>query len=324
MNLENIDFGFACISNLIKDCSTARTVPMSRFNKIEDEEAKIYALKRIAEKNLTNTIRLLWHCITEDIQLYRFSSQLIPLGNHPKAQIWDFADDLSEQFEKIGRIITNNQLKVSTHPGQFTVINTKGEEKFKNAVRDLVYHNKMLNKMGLNENAVMVTHVGGVYEDKGKSLKRFIKNFNKLPEQIQNRLVIENDDTSYSIGDVLSLCQEIERPMVLDVHHHQCYNQGENLADYLADIFSTWQDLDRPAKIHFSSPKSKSSPKSHADYIDPADFLSFLEIAKGYKFDVMIEAKEKDKAVLKLWKDICYSPKTNLFIKYPAKNLLLI
>ena len=288
MKVKNVDFGYACISNIIKDCSTAGTVQMTRFNKIEDKDIKIYTLKKTAKRNLKNTIRLLWHNKAENFKLYRFSSQLIPLANHPKGQIWDYRKELADQFKKITKIIKDNDFKVSVHPGQYTVINTKGKNKFRNAVRDLVYHDQVLTAMGLDQNAVMVVHVGGVYGDKSTSLKRFIKNFKKLPSSVQNRIVIENDDTSYSISDVLNLCHKLNRPMVLDVHHHQCYNQGEKLSEYLPEIFSTWKNLDRPPKVHFSSPKSKKHPKSHADYIDANQFLNFLDIAQDYKFDLMI------------------------------------
>jgi len=119
---------------------------------------------------------------------------------------------------------------------------------------------------------------------------------------VQKRLVLENDDTSYSIGAVLEICQELEIPMVLDVHHHNCYNQGEDLGDYLEDIFATWSD--RTPKIHFSSPRSKKHPKRHADYINPDAFQKFLDLASNYEFDVMIEAKMKDKALFKLREEL--------------------
>lgn len=304
MILEKIDLGYACISSVIKNCSTAKTVPLSSYKKIEDNEGKIHRLESVARENLKNTIRLLWHNIAENIKLYRFSSQLIPLANHPLGQIWDFTIILKEELLKISKIIKEKQLKVSTHPGQYTVVNTNNEKTLENGIRDLKYHDRLLTAMGLNNEAVMVTHVGGVYGNKEKSLQRFVDNFHRLPHTVQERLVIENDDTSYSIKDVLALCKEIKRPMVLDVHHHNCYNQGEKLEDYLEDIFTTWEKLKRPPKIHFSSPRSKKEQLSHADYINAKEFLKFLQIAEGFTFDVMIEAKKQDAALFKLREEI--------------------
>jgi UV DNA damage endonuclease len=88
-------------------------------------------------------------------------------------------------------------------------------------------------------------------------------------------------------------------------------SQGENLEEKLPDIFATWDQLDRPPKVHFSSPRSKKRPKSHADFIDPEQFSDFIEIAQDYKFDIMVEAKKKDAAVLKLWEDIGFDPPRN-------------
>lgn len=302
--LENIDFGYACISSIIKDCSTARTVPLSSFTKIKDDEAKIYRLETVARENLKNTVRLLWHNLAEGINMYRFSSLLIPLGNHPLGQIWDFTEALKEELVNIGQVVKKHKMKVSTHPGQYTVINTNNEKTLENSIRDLIYHDKLLTAMGLNNEAVMVVHVGGVYGNKEKSLQRFADNFHLLPPTVQARLVIENDDTSYSIKDVLELCKKIKRPMVLDVHHHNCYNQGERLEDYLPAIFATWNNLERPPKIHFSSPKSAKEYASHAEYINVDDFIKFIKLAQGYTFDVMIEAKKQDGALLKLREEL--------------------
>lgn len=304
LELPNINFGYACISTMIPNCSTAKTVPMTQFKKIESTEAQIWRLENVARENLNNTIRLLWHNIAEGIKLYRFSSQLIPLANHPLGQIWDWQEVLTEELTKIGQIIKENDLRVSTHPGQYTVINTKTAKTFQSAIADLTYHDDVLTAMGLDDNAVMVVHVGGVYNDKAEALERFITNFRRLPESIQRRIVIENDDTSYSIKDVLYLCDTLQRPMVLDVHHHNCYNQGEDLEEYLPRIFATWEGLARPPKVHFSSPKSPKDWLSHADYINSDAFMGFLELAINYTFDVMIEAKKQDSAVLKLWEEI--------------------
>lgn len=304
LELPNIHFGYACISSVVKNCSTAKTVPLNRFKEMEDAEAKVWRLEKTARENLKNTTRLLWHNITEGFKLYRFSSQLIPLANHPAGQIWDWTDTLSEELTKIGKIIKNNDLRVSSHPGQYSVINTNSEKTFNNTVRDLIYHDTLLSTMDLDENAVMVVHVGGVYDDKKAALKRFITNFHRLPESVQHRIIIENDDTSYSVQDVLYLCESLKRPMVLDVHHHNCYNQGERLEEYLPRIFATWDGLKRPPKIHFSSPKSKRDPLSHANYVSADAFMAFLEIAIDYTFDVMVEAKKQDAAVIQLWEDI--------------------
>ena len=150
----------------------------------------------------------------------------------------------------------------------------------------------------------MVMHIAA----NGTSL--FINNFNILPDNIKNSLVIEYYDKIYNARDVLNLCKKINRPMVLDYHHHIC-NPCDNIDDILKEIFDTWKDI-RP-KVHFSSPKNKTKRdfRSHHDYISIDDFIQFIEKIKKYNvdIDVMIEAKAKDDALFRLVRELKY--KTN-------------
>lgn len=92
--------------------------------------------------------------------------------------------------------------------------------------------------------------------------------------------------------------------MVVDIHHHQCVNRGEEIGEYLRPIFDTWQG--GLPKVHFSSPKSEHNCRAHADNIDAWEFYKFLLAAGelGRDFDVMIEAKNKDLAVFNLMRDL--------------------
>ncbi len=178
---------------------------------------------------------------------------------------------------------------------------------------DLRYHDLLFDAMGLGNQAKLVLHVGGLYKDKPQSLNRFKRVFNELPKRIQERVIIENDDKSYTANDVLTLCQEIGAPMVLDVHHHNCCNDGTNLLTMLPGIFSSWGK--EIPKIHFSSPKgSTANVRAHADYIDIDEFMTFLTLAKecDQDFDVMIEAKQKDLALFALMEDLKKVPKVNV------------
>lgn len=90
--------------------------------------------------------------------------------------------------------------------------------------------------------------------------------------------------------------------MVLDYHHHICNNDNLNIDDYLERIFNTWKNI--PPKIHFSSPKNnnKKDFRSHHDYINHLDFITFLEKLKPFNIniDIMLECKAKDEALFKL------------------------
>ena len=302
-----IRLGYVAMTLNLQDSSPSGTVTVTAYNKLPNEEAQHHRLKKLTEKNLENTRRILLYNKAMGIEVYRFTSKLVPLATHPLIDRWDYLAEFSEEFKRIGKLVKENDFRVSAHPDHFTIINSPSWDVVKDAVKDLDYHVKVYEAMGLDDYKYkLVLHVGGLYKDKELSLERFKRNFINLPDRIRKRIIIENDDKSFSAHDVLCLCKELKVPMVLDVHHHKCVNDGEKLEDMLEDIFNTWNGEAFPPKIHFSSPKSEKDFRSHADNIDINEFLEFLDIARkqGRDFDVMLEAKNKDSALLKLSEDL--------------------
>ncbi len=80
--------------------------------------------------------------------------------------------EFKSQLKLIGDYINNNNMRVSMHPGQYTVLNSPKEEVVKNAMADLIYHCDFLDSLGLNSAHKIVLHCGGVYQNKNKSLQR--------------------------------------------------------------------------------------------------------------------------------------------------------
>jgi len=145
----------------------------------------------------------------------------------------------------------------------------------------------------------MVLHIGSGAGGKDAALTRFENNFRAYPKEITSKLILENDDKTFTASDTLKLCKKIQTPMVLDVHHHICNNDGEDLISMLPDIFSTWNNEALPPKLHFSSPKTGPKDRKHADFINIHHFLEFIESCKALDrdIDIMIEAKKKDLAL---------------------------
>ena len=239
---------------------------------------------------------------------YRLTSKLIPLATH-KDVSFEYINKYKGYYEKISKIIDKNNMRVDVHPDQFCVLNSTNKETINNSIEILKYHINILEALNI-KNPVIVLHTGSSVFGKEKSITRFVNNFNKLPDNIKNAIVIENDDKIFNARDVLSLCKKINRPMVLDYHHHMC-NPCDNIDEILEEIFDTWKDI-RP-KVHFSSPKNKTKRdfRSHHDYINSNDFIQFIEKIKKYNvdIDVMIEAKAKDDALFRLVRELKY--KTN-------------
>lgn len=299
--------GYVAMTLSLEDCSPSCTLTYKSFSNLPEGESRLNRLRKITKKNLLNTLRILKYNKAMKISVYRLTSKLVPLATHPELSNWDYASEFADQLEEIGRFIINNNFRVSAHPDHFTLINSPSEKVFNDSVRDLDYHVRLFEAMGLSDYRYkLVLHVGGVYGKKSDSIERFYENYARLPERISRRLIIENDDKSYNTYDVLKICQNIGRPMVLDVHHHNCLLEPSELKDIIPDIFSTWSAEPFPPKIHFSSPKNVKDFRSHADYILFDDFYNFLNIAKETEedFDVMLEAKAKDLALLQLAKDL--------------------
>jgi UV DNA damage endonuclease len=199
------------------------------------------------------------------------------------------------------------------------VLNSEDERVVKRAVVELDVQAEMLDAMGLGPESVVVLHVGGGAGGKEAATERFARGFDLLSDAAKHRLAIENDDRTFSLLDVLSLAERIDRPVVWDILHHHCHDpKGLSDREALEMALSTWCEKVKP-KIHFSSPRLDSSERkvkrgrrvertvvlpqmrAHADLIDPLSFELFLRhTATGLDFDVMLEAKAKDLALTRL------------------------
>ncbi len=175
----------------------------------------------------------------------------------------------------------------------------------------------LFDAMGLDEEAVVVLHVGGAAGGKPAACDRFLAGLELLSERARARLVIENDDRSFGTTDVVELAGRAGLRVVWDALHHQCNNpDGLPDADALAAALATWPE-DVTPKIHYSSPRLDLEERkvkrgrrverrlvlpqlrAHADLVEPFGFEQFIRMARR-DFDVMLEAKAKDLAVLRL------------------------
>ena len=307
-----VRFGYVAMSTVIKDCSPSKTMTMATFKKLEDRDAAVRRLENIAKMNLHNTMRLLKHNAASDISVYRFTSKLIPLGTHPDLLKWDPFAALADEFAEVGQYVKRHGMRVSFHPDHFTVLSTPRPEVLVSSIRDLQHHTDMLNAMGLPATAKSNIHIGGAYGDKPVAAKRFEQHFRELPVELQERITLENDDKTFTAPETLKVCQNVGLPMVLDIHHQWVNNEGELPWELWPEIQKTWMSSlaqkdvlpgeSLPPKIHVSSPRSPSDPRSHADGVEPAPLLAFLKriAADTPAVDVMIEAKLKDGALFDL------------------------
>lgn len=301
-----IRLGYVSISKTLDDITTSHTISYTNYLKEEKKEDK---LDQIIKLNLKSLNEIINYNIKNNIHFYRLTSNLIPLASMKEVE-FDYITKYKDLYKKIENQIKKNKLRIDMHPDQFTVLNSTKKEVLDNTFEILKYHYNILDALNIKDKHLIV-HIGSNVFGKKASINRFINNFNKLPKYIQDTIIVENDDKIFNIVDTLELCEKIGRPMVLDYHHYVCNSGDVNIKDYYQRIFSTWKNIN--PKIHFSSPKNKTKKdmRTHHDYINPDDFISFINSVKQLNFnlDIMLEAKAKDEALFKLVRYLKY--KTN-------------
>ena len=255
------------------------------------------------------------------IRMYRMSSNIAPYATHPDLpQFHGQIDECREELAHLGAKARRLDIRLSFHPGQYTVLNSPRTEVAEAAAKDLVSQADLLDAMGCGPETRIVLHVGGVYGDRAAAIDRFVERFAALPERTQQRLVVENDETSYSVVDTLAIHERTGVSLVWDILHHRLNNPADlPVAEACRLCLATWP-ADQAPKIHFSSPrvepaeelgedgqpapKRRVNPRQHGDWIDGADFIAFMGEMEGTRFDIMLEAKQKDLALLRLREDL--------------------
>lgn len=271
------------------------------------------------------------YLIATGIDMYRMSSDLAPYVTHPDMpQFHNQIEECHDELAALGARARAADIRLSFHPSQFVLLNSPDETLTTKSIADLQAQAQMLDAMGLGPEAVLVTHIGGVYGDIVSGRERWARTWEILPDTVRRRLVLENDDTRYGVDDTLWVHERTGVRLVFDYLHHWCMNRANmDQHEALAASLATWPADVRP-KIHYSSPrtemrlierKNKATGKAeqvqappiwsgHADYINPFEFITFLRGAAAMRdFDVMLETKLKDTSLLRLREDLIrYAP----------------
>jgi UV DNA damage endonuclease len=173
------------------------------------------------------------------------------------------------------------------------------------AIAELEYHARFLDAIGADTSAKIVLHIGGLYAGTERAaMDRFCAVAAELPETVRRRLVVENDDRLFDAEEALSTAHRVGIPVVFDWLHHKANPCRAPLSEVLPAIFATWKPRDGRPKLHLSSQAADGPPGAHARYVRTADALAMLAVCPDAPFDCMLEAKEKDRAVLKLRTDL--------------------
>ena len=198
------------------------------------------------------------YLVKVEIDMYRMSSDIAPYATHPDMpQFHNMVAESDAELAAFGKKARDLDIRLSFHPSQFVLLNSPDPALTQKSIWDLASQAEILDRMGTGPEAVLITHVGGVYGDREESRARWIEGYEQCPDHVRRRLVLENDDIRFSAADVLWIHQRCGVPLVFDYQHFWCLNpEGLDLRATLERIVRSWPEGVRP-KIHFSSPRTE-------------------------------------------------------------------
>jgi len=290
--------GYACINNTLRESSdsayTARGLTLKTFSL---EKASMLALK-----NCKDILRILKWNLEHNILFFRLGSELFPFITHPVIgykleQLKDY-EEIVCALKCAGEFARLHNMRINSHPGPTTLIASPRGEVNYNAIKDLEVHaliGDLLGEVGWTVNF----HVGGPYGDKIATAKRYCENFKKLDKNVSRYITVENDDkvSQYTVKELYDMIYlEVGVPIVFDIHHHRLNSGNMVEEDAMRLSFSTW---DKIPDIHWSEPRTHSKDRAHADFVNHIE-----DYVKDVTYDVMLEAKAKEEAVLSCFKHL--------------------
>jgi UV DNA damage endonuclease len=279
----------------VEPITTGRSMIKRTFQTKGLDYASELTLKNV--KDLNGIIS--WN-VLNGYDFYRMSSGLAPWKTEYDWEDLKDIDSIRRWFHSAGTMAKTHGVRLTSHPGPYNVLVSPKEEVVENCIKDLTIHGDEFDMMGLSRtpyNKINI-HLGGAYGDKEASMKRFVKNFPRLPESVRSRLTLENDDKAsmYSVKDLYEgIYKKIGIPIVFDYHHHQFCTGGMSEQEALEMALSTWGDI-KPVTHYSESRRDEQEDKTirvqaHSDYV-----YDKIEMY-GNDFDIMVEAKAKELAV---------------------------
>jgi len=250
--------------------------------------------------------------------MVRLSSDILPVYTQSDwSYFWrqpDVINYCETAFAKIGAMAKSRSVRLSFHPGQFTVLASDNPNIVNRSIEEFEYHTNMIRWMGYGrkfQDMKCNVHISGKQGPEG--IKRVIP---RLSQEARNCLTIENDEISWGLDASLELVDTCA--LVLDIHHH-FIKTGEHIEptdERFKRVQDSWRGV-RPV-IHYSvsreellgdhnantkpnldllleSGHKKAKLRAHSDFYwnsAVTDWaLTFLESA-----DIMCESKAKNLA----------------------------
>ena len=303
--IEKNRLGYACINMALSNLPAKKRVTTNRsmIRRTFDAKGISYA-SELSLKNCQDLIKILKWNKEHNISFFRISSNIFPWASEYKLEELPDYEAIEEAMYEAGLFISENDMRVTSHPGPFNKLGSFDDRICNNTIRDLEIHGKVHDLLYLprsTESKINI-HVGAVYYDSMDfTCENFCRNFEKLSDAVKTRLTVENDDKPalYSTIDLYNMIyKRIGIPIVFDYHHHKFCNGGQKEFEALTLALSTWEDI--TPVVHYSQSRSeeKNDPKIKANAHSDSYWTAIDTY--GRSFDIMLEAKHKEIALFKM------------------------
>jgi UV DNA damage endonuclease len=280
--------GYACINTLFP--SPARTVRLA--NATPDR------LREVLLANLDTLESILRWNDGNDVRVFRLSSNIVPLASHPSVD-FPWREAAGERFAELGELMRAGRMRLSTHPGPYTVLGSANEGVARAAAAELEYHADLMSAFALDTSHKVVLHLGGGAGDRDAWTRRFADAFTRLSPPVRSRLVLENDER-WPLDEVLRVAGDLGIPVVFDRFHHELRPSLPELgARELVQLAgATWTPSDGRQEVHFSTQAHGRRAGAHADTVDLAALERFVAEVGDLPVDCVLEVKDKEQSVL--------------------------
>lgn len=299
--------GYACI-NMSLDLLTSRTAVVKTILGQPARQA-VAMLRGLALQNIRDLIEILRWNVEHGIRFFRITSNLFPhmgnraLGGEIRSQYFQGNIDFAlPALAEVGRYARDNGIRLTFHSNPYCHLGSENPTVLYNTLFDLGIYARIVAAMGVRDSCVIL-HGGGVYGDKHTTLVRIEKQMRALPLPIRRLIVFENDERHYNPMDLLPLCERLNVPFCFDVFHNAISADSVKVdRAFIAQVCATWIRRGLVPKFHLSEQERHGRFGAHSEYVQEIPAWMF-RIARsiGYPYvDLMIEAKGKDLAVMRL------------------------
>ena len=273
------------------------TTTISWLNR-QSKDVAVEKLWSLMKQNIESTRKLVERVgkLDGNLRMVRISSDLLPAYTEPTwSWFWRDADVVSyaeKHFMEIGECARSSNVRLSFHPGQFTVLASINDGIVNRSIEEFEYHADMARYMGYGksfQDFKINVHISGKRGPEGIRAA-----YKRLTPEARNCITIENEENSWGLDDCLTLSDTL--PIVLDIHHHWI-REGEYISptdERVKRVVDSWRGV-RPT-MHYSV--------SREDYLVDHD----TAVAPVHA-DLLLEGYKKQK--LRAHSDFYWNQKTN-------------